>query len=163
MVTKIINAVRSVQGDWQVQQGDEYVGCSVGIMAHNEEANIGRSIHAALKQAISPVVVLIGADVLPESPALEYLCAPFKDPKVGMVGGRPVPVNDPATFMGHAAHLLWHGCASGAAGAGSPVSRRSATIPGCAVSCPSRERARWGICSGMAIGLPPSSTGPIRW
>ncbi len=152
-----------MQGDWQVQHGDEYVGCSVGIMAHNEEANIGRSIHAALeqqspvvrieevivvasgctdrtvpivaeialqeprvrlciqekregkasainlflKQAISPVVVLLGADVIPESSALEYLCAPFKDPKVGMVGGRPVPVNDPATFMGHAAHLLW--------------------------------------------------------
>ncbi|TMC24791.1 MAG: glycosyltransferase family 2 protein, partial [Chloroflexi bacterium] len=24
-----------------------------------------------------------------------------------MVGGRPVPVNDPSTFMGHAIHLLW--------------------------------------------------------
>ena len=44
-----------MQGDWQVQHGDEYVGCSVGIMAHNEEANIGRSIHAALEQQ-SPVV-----------------------------------------------------------------------------------------------------------
>ena len=163
MVTKIISEVRSIQGDWQVLQDEEYVGCSVGIMAHNEEANIGRSIHAALeqqspvvrieevivvasgctdrtvpiaaeialheprvrlciqekregkasainlflKQAISPVVILIGADVIPESSALEYLCVPFKDPKVGMVGGRPVPVNDPTTFMGHATHLLW--------------------------------------------------------
>jgi biofilm PGA synthesis N-glycosyltransferase PgaC len=163
MATKIINEGRSKQGDWQVLRDDEYVGCSVGIMAHNEEANIGRSIHAALeqqspvvrieevivvasgctdrtvpivaeialqeprvrlciqekregkasainlflKQAISPVVVLLGADVIPESSAIEYLCVPFKDPKVGMVGGRPVPVNDPATFMGHAAHLLW--------------------------------------------------------
>jgi poly-beta-1,6-N-acetyl-D-glucosamine synthase len=35
------------------------------------------------------------------------LCAPFKDPKIGMVGGRPVPVNDPSTFMGHTVHLLW--------------------------------------------------------
>src|SRR5690242_8034531 len=24
-----------------------------------------------------------------------------------MVGGRPVPVNNPATFMGHTVHLLW--------------------------------------------------------
>src|SRR5260370_3324751 len=55
MATKIINEVRSMQGDWLVQHGDEYVGCSVGIMAHNEEANIGRSIHAALEQQ-SPVV-----------------------------------------------------------------------------------------------------------
>ena len=26
---------------------------------------------------------------------------------IGMVRGRPVPVNDPSTFMGHAVHLLW--------------------------------------------------------
>jgi len=60
-----------------------------------------------LKHATSPVVVLIGADVIPETGAIESLCAPFKDPSIGMVGGRPVPVNDPNTFMGHAIHLLW--------------------------------------------------------
>src|SRR5262249_22471157 len=65
------------------------------------------AINLFLKQAISPVVVLIGADVLPETSALEYLCAPFRNPKIGMVGGHPIPVNDPATFMGHAVHLLW--------------------------------------------------------
>src|SRR6266516_205737 len=163
MVAKIINESQSMPENEQVAHGDEYLGCSIGIMAHNEETNIGRTIDAVLqqqgpsflieevivvasgctdhtvpivlemalqeprvrlciqekregkasainlflKQAISPVVVLIGADVLPEASALEYLCAPFKDPKIGMVGGRPVPVNDQATFMGHAVHLLW--------------------------------------------------------
>ncbi len=163
MATKTLNEVRSMPGDWQAPPGDDSIGCSVGIMAHNEEANIGRAIQAVLqqqgpsmrieevivvasgctdrtvpivaeialqeprvrlcmqekregkasainlflKQAISPVVVLLGADVLPEDSALEYLCAPFKDPKIGMVGGRPIPVNDPATFMGYAVHLLW--------------------------------------------------------
>jgi glycosyltransferase involved in cell wall biosynthesis len=65
------------------------------------------AINLFLKQAISPVVVLIGADVVPEVSAIEQLCAPFKDPSIGMVGGRPVPINDPNTFMGHAVHLLW--------------------------------------------------------
>jgi biofilm PGA synthesis N-glycosyltransferase PgaC len=163
MATNTIHETRPVQKHWQVAQDDEFLGCSIGIMAYNEEANIGRTIHAVLqqqgpsmrieevivvasgctdrtvpivtdialqeprvrlcvqekregkasainlflKQAISPVVVLIGADVIPEVSALEYLCAPLKEPKIGMVGGRPVPVNDPATFMGHAVHLLW--------------------------------------------------------
>src|SRR2546427_10380428 len=163
MTTESIPEVRSMPGDWQARQGDDYVHCSVGIMAHNEEATIGRTIRAVLqqqvlsvcivevivvasgctdrtvpivaemalqeprvrlciqekregkasainlflKQAVSPVLVLIGADVIPEAFALEYLCSPFKDAKIGMVGGRPVPVNDPATFMGHAVHLLW--------------------------------------------------------
>jgi len=163
MATNTIHETRPVQKHWQVAQDDEFLGCSIGIMAYNEEANIGRTIHAVLqqqgpsmrieevivvasgctdrtvpivtdialqeprvrlcvqekregkasainlflKQAISPVVVLIGADVIPEVSALEYLCAPLKEPKIGMVGGRPVPVNDPTTFLGHAVHLLW--------------------------------------------------------
>jgi poly-beta-1,6-N-acetyl-D-glucosamine synthase len=163
MATKSIHEVRPVPEQWRVAQGDERIGCSIGIMAHNEAANIGRTIHAVLqqqgpsflieevivvasgctdrtvplvaeialqetrvrlciqekregkasainlflKQAISPVVVLIGADVIPEISALEYLCAPLKKPEIGMVGGRPVPVNDATTFMGHAVHLLW--------------------------------------------------------
>jgi biofilm PGA synthesis N-glycosyltransferase PgaC len=150
-------------GSRQLQPDDGCAGCSVGIMAYNEEANIGRTIQAVLqqqglsmrivevivvasgctdrtvpsvaeialqeprvrlclqekregkasainqflKQAISPVVVLIGADVIPETSAIEYLCAPFKDPEIGMVGGRPIPVNDPVTFMGYAIHVLW--------------------------------------------------------
>ncbi len=166
MATKIIGDIQSIQSNLlneQVAEGDEYVGCSIGIMAYNEEANIARTIRAVLeqhgpsirieeiivvasgctdrtvpivaelalqdarvrlcvqekregkasainlflKQANSPVLVLIGADVIPETSAIENLCAHFKDPKVGMVGGRAVPVNDPETFMGHAVHLLW--------------------------------------------------------
>src|SRR5438094_1362016 len=163
MATGVAKDDQSKQGNWQAQEGDEYVRCSIGIMAYNEEANIGHTIRTVLvqqgaftrieevivvasgctdrtvpivaeialheprvrvcvqekregkasainlflKQASSPIVVLIGADVLPDTSALEYLCAPFKDPKIGMVGGRPVPVNNPATFMGHTVHLLW--------------------------------------------------------
>ena len=65
------------------------------------------AINLFLKQAISPVVVLIGADIIPEISAIEHLCSPFKDLSIGMVGGRPVPINDPDTMMGHAVHLLW--------------------------------------------------------
>src|SRR5262249_39170893 len=65
------------------------------------------AINLFLQKARSPLVMLLGADVIPAEGALEYLCAPFSDPAIGMVGGRPVPVNDPRTFLGHAAHLLW--------------------------------------------------------
>src|SRR6266700_1006879 len=161
MATNVANEAESTHGPEQTR--DEYIGCSVGIMAYNEEANIERTIRAVLaqqgpsmrveevivvasgctdrtvpivakvaleepkvhlcvqekregkasainlflKEATSLVVVLIGADVIPETGAIESLCAPFKDASIGMVGGRPVPVNDPNTFMGHAVHLLW--------------------------------------------------------
>ena len=65
------------------------------------------AINAFLPLAREKVVVLCSADLLPEADAIEELVAPFADPEVGMTAGRPVPVNDRATFMGIAAHLLW--------------------------------------------------------
>ena len=44
---------------------------------------------------------------MPDEDAIERLVSPFADPEVGMTACRPEPVNDPATFMGFAAHLLW--------------------------------------------------------
>lgn len=138
-------------------------GCSVGIMAYNEAANIANAIRALLQQAVScarieelvvvasgctdataeivaalaeedprvrllvqdqrqgkasainlfisrtrsPLVLMVGADVLVEEGTVEALLRHFADPEVGMVGGHPIPVNDEGTFLGYAVHLLW--------------------------------------------------------
>ena len=137
--------------------------CSIGVMAYNEEGNIGRLLEALLEQrtdlamideiivicsgctdntesivrsycardsrvrlvsqprregkasavnlfvdcATSNILLSVGGDTLPEGDSIERLVGPFVDPDVGMTGARPVPVNDPNTFMGFAAHLLW--------------------------------------------------------
>jgi cellulose synthase/poly-beta-1,6-N-acetylglucosamine synthase-like glycosyltransferase len=137
--------------------------CSLGIMAHNEEANIGRllarvrasklervaideiivvasgctdrtedvvrqaaaidprvclisqptregkaaAMNLFIDHARGDVLVLSSADLLPAEDAIERLVAPFADPRIGLTASRPVPVNDPNTFMGFAAHLLW--------------------------------------------------------
>ena len=65
------------------------------------------AVNQFLPQAREKIVVVCSADLAPEAGAIEALVAPFADPAVGMTTGRPVPVNDPATFMGFAAHLLW--------------------------------------------------------
>jgi len=139
------------------------IPCSLGIMAHNEAANIGRllarvaasrlervrvaeiivvasgctddteaivraaaaadprirlisqptrqgkasAMNLFLRDAACDVLVLSSADLLPSEDAIERLVSPFADPEVGMTACRPEPVNDPATFMGFAAHLLW--------------------------------------------------------
>ncbi|HQF70147.1 MAG TPA: glycosyltransferase, partial [Promineifilum sp.] len=136
---------------------------SMGIMAHNEAANIGRllarvaasrlergevaeiivvasgctddteaivlaaavadprirlitqptregkasAMNLFLREARCDVLVLSSADLLPAEEALERLVSPFDDPETGLTACRPEPVNDPATFMGFAAHLLW--------------------------------------------------------
>jgi cellulose synthase/poly-beta-1,6-N-acetylglucosamine synthase-like glycosyltransferase len=141
----------------------EQIRCSLGIMAHNEEANIGRlltrvrasklervaiaeiivvasgctdrtedvareaalsdprvclisqptregkasAMNLFINHARCDVLVLSSADLLPAEDAIERLVAPFADPRIGLTASRPVPVNDPNTFMGFAAHLLW--------------------------------------------------------
>lgn len=139
------------------------IPCSLGIMAHNEAANIGRllarvgasrldqvavaeiivvasgctddteaivreaaaadprirlisqptregkasAMNLFLRDAACDVLILSSADLLPNEDAIERLVSPFADPEIGMTACRPEPLNDPATFMGFAAHLLW--------------------------------------------------------
>lgn len=139
------------------------IACSVGIMAYNEEANVGRLLEALISQRTTTVIIseilvvasgctdgteaivrdwarldnrirllvqnrregkssavneflrnarekivlLCSADLLPELDTIEQIVAPFADSEVGMISSRPVPSNDPNTFMGFAAHLLW--------------------------------------------------------
>ena len=140
------------------------IRCSIGIMAHNEEANIGHLLQRFMEQKLTNVViaeiivvasgctdrteeivrewaerdgriklysqptregkasgvnlflreaseeitVLSSADLLPDYHAIQRMVEPMADPDVGMTSGRPSPLNDPDTFMGFAAHLLWN-------------------------------------------------------
>lgn len=65
-------------------------------------------VNLFLQEASEEVVVLSSADLLPDPHTLQKLVEPMADPDVGMTSGRPVPINDPGTFMGFAAHLLWN-------------------------------------------------------
>lgn len=65
------------------------------------------AINLFLKHQTERVLVICSADLQPRPDAIEKLVAPFADPEMGMTSSRPVPVNDPNTFMGFAAHLLW--------------------------------------------------------
>jgi cellulose synthase/poly-beta-1,6-N-acetylglucosamine synthase-like glycosyltransferase len=65
-------------------------------------------VNLFLQEASEEVVVLSSADLLPDRSTIQKLVEPLADPDVGMTSGRPVPVNDRDTFMGHAVHLLWN-------------------------------------------------------
>lgn len=63
------------------------------------------SLLASLQE--EDMVILVGGDTVLPPGSLEALLAPFDDPTVGMVGGHPVPVNEPTTPMGRIVHFLW--------------------------------------------------------
>jgi cellulose synthase/poly-beta-1,6-N-acetylglucosamine synthase-like glycosyltransferase len=67
---------------------------------------------AAVKKLITmargDVIVLVGADTLPEPTAIQQLVEPFADAAVGMTGARAVPLNIPTTWLGFTVQMLWH-------------------------------------------------------
>jgi poly-beta-1,6-N-acetyl-D-glucosamine synthase len=65
------------------------------------------AVNLFLRRSCTQILALAGADTILEPDAIEFLCSPFLDPEVGMTGGHPIPRNDPAAFMGFAAHQLW--------------------------------------------------------
>jgi glycosyltransferase involved in cell wall biosynthesis len=65
------------------------------------------AINLFIEIARSPVLLMVSADVLVKDGTIDALLSHFADPKVGMVGGHPIPVNPEDTFLGHAVHLQW--------------------------------------------------------
>lgn len=65
------------------------------------------AINLLLNVTQEEVIVLHSADTLPTPDTIECLVEHFADAQVGMVGGRPMPVNSPQDFMGFTVHLLW--------------------------------------------------------
>lgn len=138
--------------------------CSIGVMAYNEEANIGAllesllnqktkqveiidivvvssgctdrtneivrefeqrdkrirlveqpqregkssAINLFLKDAQGDICVIESGDTLPLETTIENLLKPFQNPRIGMTGAHPVPVDDANTFLGYVVHLLWN-------------------------------------------------------
>jgi len=79
----------------------------ISLIIQERREGKASAINLFLQSARSSVLVMVGADIIPEKNALEKLCSHFIDPTIGMVGARPVPVNDSDTFVGHAVHMLW--------------------------------------------------------
>jgi biofilm PGA synthesis N-glycosyltransferase PgaC len=134
----------------------------VGILAHNEEKNIGRTVdflarryptyrilvvssgstdrtdeivrqlageYSNVALIVEPerrgktyslisllrtlneqydVLVFLGADDMPEDGAIDRLVATIgSEDRVGLVGGRPIPLNDATNLAGWITHLIW--------------------------------------------------------
>lgn len=79
----------------------------VRLIAEPQREGKASAVNTFLAAAASDILVLCSADIIPAADAVELLCRPFDDPAVGITGARPIPTNDPGTFAGTHAHLLY--------------------------------------------------------
>lgn len=74
-----------------------------------QKKRIGKAsaVNLFISSAREEVVILSSADILIPNDTIDKITRPLKDRDVGIVGSHPVPVNDPDSFFGFAAHLMW--------------------------------------------------------
>ena len=87
----------------------EWVAKDERISLIRQESREGKAsaINLFLDAAEADIFILESGDTIPAPDCVERMLAPFRNPDVGMTGGRPVPVDDPDTFMGFVVHMLW--------------------------------------------------------
>lgn len=66
------------------------------------------AVNLLLDEKTTEIVVLLNADnAFNDENTLNNLLRPLFDSKVGIVGGRPTPTNNPKDLVGFATHMLW--------------------------------------------------------
>jgi len=79
----------------------------VRLLVQERRAGKASAINLFISSARSPILLMVNGDNIVRPGTIDALVEPFDDPTVGMVGGRPIPVNDETTFLGYAVHLQW--------------------------------------------------------
>jgi cellulose synthase/poly-beta-1,6-N-acetylglucosamine synthase-like glycosyltransferase len=103
----IVVSSASTDGTDELVEGFAQSHPKVRLIRQVKREGKSSAINLFLREAVSNLLVVISGDVIPASSTIEKLVSEFADPRIGATGGRPVPVNNPVSFMGYAVHLLW--------------------------------------------------------
>lgn len=80
---------------------------TIKLITEDKKSGKAHAINHFMKSTDSDILVLESADTIPEKGAINELVKPFCDEQIGLVGGRPVPVNSDRSIVGFAVHLIW--------------------------------------------------------
>jgi len=79
----------------------------VHLVVEPERTGKVNAVNLFLEYCKSPLVALVSGDVLLTKGSLVDLVAPFRDPRVGMTGGRIQPLNEPKGICNRLVILNW--------------------------------------------------------
>lgn len=79
----------------------------IKLLIQEKREGKASAINLFIKEAEGDVLILQNGDNIPQKDTFEFLIRPFNNPKIGMTGGHPIPVNPKNSFMGFVVHLQW--------------------------------------------------------
>lgn len=81
---------------------------SITLIVQEKREGKNSAINAYLDRKSTEIAVMLNADnVFATDDSLEQLVLPFKDPEIGITGGRPMPVNSPQDKIGYTVNMMW--------------------------------------------------------
>lgn len=107
LVEVIVVSSGSTDGTDDVVRRYEDENSIVRLVPQAKREGKNSAVNLFMSQARGDILVLVNADNVLTEGALQRLLEQFDDPKVGMAGGHPVPVNPKDTVPGFAVHMLW--------------------------------------------------------
>ncbi len=79
----------------------------IRLLRQEKREGKNSAVNAFMAIAKGEILVIVNADNNLAQGALDKMVSRFSDPDVGVVGGRPMPVNRKDTIAGFAVHMLW--------------------------------------------------------
>jgi cellulose synthase/poly-beta-1,6-N-acetylglucosamine synthase-like glycosyltransferase len=80
----------------------------IKLITEPERKGKSSAINKFIANAKSEILIIESGDTIPAEDTVEKFVIPFFDEKIGMTGGRPLPENNPRTFIGYSVNLLWN-------------------------------------------------------
>ncbi|MCG7844294.1 MAG: glycosyltransferase, partial [Methanomassiliicoccales archaeon] len=103
----VISSGSTDRTDELVRDYSRNVDGRVRLIRQDRREGKNSAVNAFAEAAKGEVLFLANADNVMRPDTFDLMAEHFLDPRAGMVGGHPVPVNDRRTFMGFAVHMLW--------------------------------------------------------
>ncbi|MBN1109625.1 MAG: glycosyltransferase [Methanomassiliicoccales archaeon] len=103
----VISSGSTDRTDELVRSYSREVDHRVRLVRQERREGKNSAVNAFVARAQGSVLFLANADNVMCEDTFDLMSEHFLDPRVGMVGGHPVPDNDPGTFIGFAVHMLW--------------------------------------------------------
>jgi biofilm PGA synthesis N-glycosyltransferase PgaC len=79
----------------------------IKVIVQKERMGKASAVNEILKRASSPNILFVSADTLPNNGCFSKLVGRLKDPKVGLVCGKPIPINVSNSAVGRLVRSLW--------------------------------------------------------
>lgn len=90
-----------------IVKSESAANANIRLICEPERTGKSSAINIFINESKSDILLLVGADTLPEYDCVEALVLPLLSENIGMTGARPVPLNDRNTVTGFVVNFLW--------------------------------------------------------